>query len=226
MRHLFLYVILALFLGACATVPDTQTSSIAQTPTQTIKAQAPTADEPSKTIETKIEKKKPNYIPDFTAQTNPYDDYERKVAFDYNIFRQLYQNLYLNSSLQECYINEGSRAGFLDDEEDPEFISEGSIKKGLEKLRDIAYISIGASAFTTFLRADPKEALELARVLRARYVVYEEKNLGLKKDPEGRKRTQVQQATLFLIGYHKDDSTKLNCPKFLKEIERGLKEKK
>lgn len=161
-----------------------------------------------------------SYTPDFSAQTNPFSkdwNYLQYYDYDYNAFRRFYESYYLNSSLQECYKN--ANENFLQDGEDVEFISEGSIDKGFEKLRSLGlgHFPIGQSSFSGFGRTDPKEALELARALRVKYVIYEEKNLGLKEDAERRKRMRVYQSAVFVIQYY-IPSLKEKCPRLMQEF--------
>lgn len=177
MKKIFTTVILALFLSACATVPD------------------------------------------FSAKTNPFSEgwnYSQYYDYNHNSFRKFYKSFYLNSSLQECYKN--ANENFLQDGEDVEFISEGSIDKGFEKLRSLGlgHFPIGYSGFDTFGRTDPKEALELARILRAKYVIYEENDLGLKEDSERRKRIRISQSAYFAIRYY--PSLDKKCPRLMQEF--------
>ena len=159
-----------------------------------------------------ITQKKETCIPDFTGKTNPC-----KVNFGYdNSFVKFYESWYLNTSLRECFIN--ANENFLQDDEVPELIVASSLKDGIKRLKNLGlgYNTIGHSSFTTFVRIDPSETIALAKALRAKYVIYIEKNLGLKEDAERRKRMRVYQSAVFVIQYY-IPSLKEKCPRLIQE---------
>lgn len=180
----------------------TQISSVSNTPNAT---QAP--------------KKNPTCIPDFTGQTNPCKVY----LVLYMSFVEFYQPLYLNTSLRECFIN--ANENFLQDGERPEFIVASNLKDGLKRFADLGlgYFTIGHSSFTTFGRTDPSEAIAFAEALRAKYVIYIEKNLGLQEDAERRKRMRISQEVIFFIESYPSLDEK--CTKLKQEFNNAQKSK-
>ncbi|TQR32378.1 hypothetical protein DMB92_04575 [Campylobacter sp. MIT 99-7217] len=141
--------------------------------------------------------------PSFNPHINPNASYEYKNSG----FVKFYESFYLADSLKECYKNMPEL--FLQAGEEPMLVN--SVDNGKEFIppnnfsKRYEYILIGISSYASNFYGEAQEALEVAKVLRAKYVGYGTRLLNEYDTVQGQKVQRKAMEAVFLIGMPKNE---------------------
>lgn len=159
-------------------------------------------------------------IPSFNPHINPYDrkDYSRHSDYENNPFVEFYESEFLAPSLQECYKNAPEL--FLASSEEPMIISVQQLDNFFKMY---GALDIGISTYNGNFYGEQQDALELARVLRAKFVVWEAELIDEYGTVEGQKVQRKSMYATFAIGDGTVEKTRQllqqKCPLLFQEFQ-------
>lgn len=167
----------------------------------------------------------PKEVVSFNPHKNPFTKGTQEwIAYNNNSYVKFYKSYFSKKALQECYATVPDV--FLAKDEEPELIRIDSLNDARLRIFQENYLLMimGATAFSTPFIPNPEEVLVLARVLRAKYVLLEEKPLDEYAIFQEQQIQLKRMEASFWIGSDKEDPynftgcTKLNQEfKYIKE---------
>ncbi|MDD7567564.1 MAG: hypothetical protein PUJ79_04095 [Helicobacter sp.] len=162
----------------------------------------------------------PKEVVSFNPHKNPFTKGTQEwIAYNNNSYVRFYKSYFSKKALQECYATVPDV--FLAKGEEPELIRIDSLDDARLRNFQESYLLMimGGSAFSAAFIPNPEEALVLARVLRAKYVLLEEKLLDeYAIFQEQQIQLKRMEASFWIGGDREDPYNFTGCTKLNREF--------